>query len=112
MSTSLSFEATLSRARHSEPFSVDFTVDERVEKEIEVADGVTDQSVDISDITTGTLVIVKAVSKAISVKFVTGGTSFSIAEGKSLIMFTTVTSVLISNASGSTATVLVMYFGT
>ena len=110
MSEAISFDGKYNRSGVAVPFSIDLTVNERQNKSIEVATGTTDKEFDLTDITTGRLLYIKS-DKAITVKLATGGTSIPIDANGFMILTGSVTTVLVSNASGATATVEVEYAG-
>jgi len=86
--------------------------DEAVYHQIEIADGTTDFSVDLGGVTTPNTLYVES-DQDISFRRAVGGTIIAVdANGFDLSWGTTFTSLLLSNASGSTANVKVLITGT
>lgn len=86
--------------------------DESTYQELEVSDGASDSSVNFGGVTTGDVLYIES-DYAISYRLASSGTSIGVdAGGRHLLQGTSFTSLLLSNSSGSTATVKILIAGT
>jgi len=111
MSDLVSVELTLVTADGQKEMPLTFEPDETVRKKIDVATGVSDQEIDISEIATGSMVLIQP-NKAVTIKLADGGTAFAVAANKVILVCANVAGVYVSNSSGSTASIFVYYIGT